>query len=44
MFDHTHIKRSLVAGMAIGVAAFPAAAQADRYGAEGPGAQVVGAA
>ena len=39
MFDHTRIKRSLVAGMAIGVAAFPAAAQAEIYRAAGSGAQ-----
>ena len=31
MFNNTHIKRSLVGAMAIGVAAFPAAAQADMF-------------
>jgi hypothetical protein len=39
MFDHTRIRRSLVAGMAIGVAAFPAVAQAEIYRAVSSGAQ-----
>jgi hypothetical protein len=38
MFNNTHIKRSLVAAMAIGAAAFPAAAQADMF-ATAPGGQ-----
>jgi hypothetical protein len=38
MFNHSHIKQSLAAGMAIGIAAFPAAAQADMF-ATAPGAQ-----
>ncbi|MFZ0377481.1 MAG: hypothetical protein WCD11_20955 [Solirubrobacteraceae bacterium] len=39
MFHHTHIKRSLAAGIAIGVAALPAAAQAEIYGTASSGAQ-----
>lgn len=39
MFNHTHLKRSLAAGMAIGVAACPAAAQAEIFGTAGSGAQ-----
>ena len=37
MFNHTHIKRSLAAGIAIGVAALPAAAQANMLVAGGSG-------
>lgn len=37
MFNHTHIKRSLVTGMAIGVTASPAVAQADMFAAYGSG-------
>jgi hypothetical protein len=38
MLNHTHIKRSLAAGIAIGAAAFPAAAQADMF-SRAPGGQ-----
>jgi len=38
MFNNTHIKRFLAAGMVIGAGAFPAAAQANNFAAAGPGA------